>query len=58
VREVALRGRGGAPSLELAADALKLVLSIAVKEGVSTLIGELLFLALRVPSTAASLGTP
>ena len=47
--EVALWGRGGAPSLELAVDALKLVLGIAVKEGISTLVGELLFLTLRVP---------
>ena len=36
-------------SLELAVDALKLVLGIAVKEGISALVGELLFLALRVP---------
>jgi hypothetical protein len=47
--EVALWGRGGAPSPELTADALKLVLGIAVEEGISALIGELLFLILRVP---------
>ena len=47
--EVALWGQGGTPSLELAADVLELVLSIAVKEGVSTLVSELLFLTLRVP---------
>ena len=47
--EVALYGQGGAPSPELMVDALELVLGIAVKEGVSTLISELLFLTLRVP---------
>ena len=47
--EVALYGRGGAPSLELTANALELVLSIAVKEGVSILVSKLLFLILRVP---------
>jgi hypothetical protein len=45
---VALWG-GGASGLELAADAFKFVLSIAVKEGISTLVGELLFITLRVP---------
>ena len=50
LRPVTLWGRNGAPSPELAADALKLLLSIAVKEGISALVGELLFLALRVPS--------
>ena len=47
--EVVLWGRGGAPSLELTADALKLILGIAIKEGISALISELLFLTLRVP---------
>jgi len=47
--EVALWGQSGAFSLELTADALELVFGIAIKEGVSTFISELLFLALHVP---------
>ena len=40
---------GGALCPQLAADALELVLAIAVEEGVAALVGELLLLTLRVP---------